>query len=313
MIPASKLSTIGIFRHTSESALTRLAAAMESRSFRAGDEICHEGESGRALFLIASGSADVMKKIDSAGAQKKVARLGHEDFFGEMAFLEEAPYSATVVAQEETEILILPRLEMDKLMKQEPSVALDQVLTLFSGLSGKLRQTTSELVALFEVARIIGLNPSVEELSRQVIKLIQPLLGNEVSFAFYLWNLFNDEYTLIWTDGNNWKSFPIALDGKHQLLSRLPDGIHSFPDISREPALNNLVRTDHGHAVLSLITHLGQKEGLLVCYAEENGFFNREKLQLVETTTAVLAPALTNIRVKEEEKAKILYERSRDQ
>src|SRR5206468_254212 len=108
------------------------------------------------------------------------------------------------------------------------SAVLDQVLTLFSGLSARLRQTTSELVALFEVARIIGLNPSVEELSRQVIMLIQPLVGSEVSFAFYLWNIFNDEYALVWTEGKNWKGFPIVIDGKQEPFSQLAGGTHSY-------------------------------------------------------------------------------------
>jgi CRP/FNR family cyclic AMP-dependent transcriptional regulator len=312
MVPVSKLSTSEIFQRASKAALERLAAAMEARNFASGETICQEGKAGTALFLISSGSVAVLKKIDSTGTEsKKVSELGRDEIFGEMAFLEQAPYSATVVAQENSEILILPRTELEALMKQDPAAVLDQVLTLFSGLSTRLRRTTNEMVTLFEVARVIGQNPSVEELSRQVVRLVQPLLGSEASFGFYLWNLFNDEYTAVWSEGKSWQDFPLIIDAKSPLAD-MPAGVRSVPDISADAPVRMLLKTTQGHAILASMKHLDQREGFLICTSEKPQAFTRSHVQLLETTAAVLAPALATLRIKEEEKARLLYERNRE-
>jgi CRP-like cAMP-binding protein len=314
LIPISKLSALEMFHRSSQAALTRLAAAMETRMVAAGESICQEGEPGTALFVVASGVVEVRKNVATEEPGfKKVAQLGPEEIFGEMSFLEQAPYSATVVAQENSEILILPRSEMEKIIQQDPAVVLDQVLTLFSGLSARLRQTTGELVAIFEVARIIGVNPSMEDLSRKVVKLFQPLLGNGGTFGFYIWNLFNDEYSLVWSDGQDWKGFPLIIDGKEPSLSKLADGRQSVEDISKNPLFLQHHQFASGQIVFSPISHHGQKEGLLLCFSDQPSFFNRKHLQLIETTSAVLAPSLSNIRILEEEKARTLYLRNRQQ
>ena len=76
-----------------------------TKSYKKGDVIVKEGESGKEMFIIQSGSVDVVRE----DGDKKIIfnTLERGDFFGEMALLEQAPRSATVIAREDTQLMVL--------------------------------------------------------------------------------------------------------------------------------------------------------------------------------------------------------------
>ena len=76
-----------------------------TKSYKKGDVIVKEGEPGKEMFIIQSGSVDVIRE----NGDKKIIfnSLERGDFFGEMALLEQAPRSATVIAREDTRLMVL--------------------------------------------------------------------------------------------------------------------------------------------------------------------------------------------------------------
>jgi len=66
-------------------------------SFRKGETVFHQGDPGDALFIMASGSVKVVLPSDEGAEPAIVAILGPGEFFGELAILDGAPHSATIV------------------------------------------------------------------------------------------------------------------------------------------------------------------------------------------------------------------------
>jgi len=116
------LRTCGLFGHADEATLDTLAAALRIRRFRKGETVFHQGDPGDALFIVASGSVKVVLPSDEGAEPAIVAVLGPGEFFGELALLDGAPHSATIVAIEGTETLVLHRDAFLALIDDQPEL-----------------------------------------------------------------------------------------------------------------------------------------------------------------------------------------------
>ncbi len=101
--------------------LRKLSAACLLRRYRTGDSILDEGSTGLGMFLITAGRVEVFKTHD--GRKIELAVLGKGDILGEMALLDDQPRSASAVAREDTECLLLSRDRFRTLLKRRPSIA----------------------------------------------------------------------------------------------------------------------------------------------------------------------------------------------
>ncbi len=90
-----------------EATLLRYADdAVETQWFPAGFAIVEQGESASSLYLIVSGSAEVIHE-DADGTQRVVRQLESGEFFGERALARHLPQDASVVATETVTCLVL--------------------------------------------------------------------------------------------------------------------------------------------------------------------------------------------------------------
>src|SRR5689334_21321768 len=112
----------GLFGNADERTLDALAAALRLRRFRKGETVFHQGDPGDALFIMASGSVKVVLPSDEGAEPAIVAILGPGEFFGELAILDGAPHSATIVALEPTETLVLHRDAFLALIDEQPEL-----------------------------------------------------------------------------------------------------------------------------------------------------------------------------------------------
>lgn len=86
-----------------------------------GDMIFCEFEPGNEFFLIQTGSVRVVKVIN--GVEKTLDVLKAGEFFGEMAILENAPRSASIIAYEDSVLLEFNKNNFEMLMKGQPQLA----------------------------------------------------------------------------------------------------------------------------------------------------------------------------------------------
>ncbi len=110
------LAEVPLFSACSRPELRRIASLGTNVQVDAGVTLTKQGAIGREFFLVTSGSARCFRD------GKLVARFGPGDFFGEMALLDRAPRTATIVADEPMELLVLDSREFDALIEEAPSI-----------------------------------------------------------------------------------------------------------------------------------------------------------------------------------------------
>lgn len=86
------------FGGLSAESLDLLVRMLVERRFAAGATVMTEGEPGRSMYVVQSGTLAVSKRGD-AGSAIDLNRLGPGDFFGEMTLIEVQNRSATLVAE----------------------------------------------------------------------------------------------------------------------------------------------------------------------------------------------------------------------
>lgn len=110
------------------------------RVYQKGDAIIKEGETGREMFIIKSGVADVLKGEE--GNQIHLATLERGDIFGEMAILENEPRSATVIAREETHLIVLNTGNFMLKIRKDPTFAFN----IMQKLSSRIRLLNEKIL-----------------------------------------------------------------------------------------------------------------------------------------------------------------------
>jgi CRP-like cAMP-binding protein len=124
------LKQIPLFAGLSEADFSTLGQSTRLEVYDAGHIILREGRVGAAFYVIVSGKVEVIKEMTSAAAAV-VGTLGAGDFFGEIAAMKHVTRSASVVAVEKTQCLVIRRLDLDSYIERYPAILakVDSALT----------------------------------------------------------------------------------------------------------------------------------------------------------------------------------------
>ncbi len=105
----------------------------------AGSVIFEEGEPGNEMFVIQSGSVEIVKK--GKDAEKHLATLEKGDFFGEMSVLEEIARTADARALTDVELVRIDQSTFDEMLRNNGEIA----VRMLRKLCLRLRETTQLL------------------------------------------------------------------------------------------------------------------------------------------------------------------------
>jgi CRP/FNR family transcriptional regulator, cyclic AMP receptor protein len=122
------LKGVPIFSKIEPAKLKLLAFTGERLNFGAGQEVCHQGDPGDAMYVILGGVADVL--IDTPAGQLHVAQLKKNAFFGETAILCDAPRNATIKANEALSTLKISKDMFYRLVTEFPTMAIEMMREL---------------------------------------------------------------------------------------------------------------------------------------------------------------------------------------
>jgi CRP-like cAMP-binding protein len=123
-----------LFAGLDAAGLAALAGAAVEVEFPAERVIARQGEIGTGFFVIVDGSVRVVR--DGA----VIARLGAGEFFGELSVLDGGPRIAQVVAETPTRCLALATWDFERVLRDEPGVA----LTVLRVVAGRLREASAD-------------------------------------------------------------------------------------------------------------------------------------------------------------------------
>lgn len=142
-----RLAGMPLFADLPDEVLWAVSERLLLRHVPAGELVFAEGAPGDALYLIDSGEVEILS--EKRAGSIVLARLGSDEFFGEMALLTGKPRSSSARTADHTNLWVLYRSEFDDLVNRYPSVSL--------ALSKVLSERLAEMDRRFSESHLRGL------------------------------------------------------------------------------------------------------------------------------------------------------------
>lgn len=133
------LRNIPLFAKLEPSKLKLLAFTSERITYEAEQILFHQGDVGDAAYIIVEGSASVL--VQTGAGEIEVAKLGRNDFVGEIAILCDVPRTATVKALSKTVTLRITKDLFFRLVAEFPQMSVE----IMRELASRLEHTTQQL------------------------------------------------------------------------------------------------------------------------------------------------------------------------
>lgn len=126
------LKQMDLFKDLSLNELSKVISACIVKKFAAGSRVIQENTPGDVLYVLLEGSVALSRQ------DKPLRTLQAGSHFGEMAFINNRPRSATVKTQEDCLFLIFSQHQFQALVKTQPVIANKILMALARELSNRL-------------------------------------------------------------------------------------------------------------------------------------------------------------------------------
>jgi tRNA-dependent cyclodipeptide synthase len=134
----------GFLSEASDADWNTLFKFTKMKRFAPREEVLGEERDGRHLFILIDGRAEVtVKRAD--GTRQQIAVIESGSVFGEQAFLDAQPRSATVTALTDCNVRTLSWRDFGGLREKHPGIACDMLLDIGRVLSLRARRQLKEL------------------------------------------------------------------------------------------------------------------------------------------------------------------------
>jgi CRP/FNR family transcriptional regulator, cyclic AMP receptor protein len=97
--------------------LLELVGSSMNLHWRAGSTVFSKGEEGDAIYVVLSGAVALRE------GETEVGRVDQGDYLGERALVREQPRTLDAVALEDSELLVVPRDAVFRLLEERPDMA----------------------------------------------------------------------------------------------------------------------------------------------------------------------------------------------
>lgn len=145
-----------LFGNLTEEELSQLAQIVRERKFDRNQVIFYEGDLGGSLYVIVSGTVKIVIMADD-GREHILGLLDEGNFFGEISLIDGEPRSATAIALDKVNIVMISREDFVRLLRENPEMSLKIMQTLCERLrrTDKHVETLAFLSAPGRVAQVL--------------------------------------------------------------------------------------------------------------------------------------------------------------
>lgn len=137
------LSRARLFDHLTVPELRKLAPILHHRDYFPREVIVRQGEPGAGLYLIMSGTADVVLQ-DTKGEDIVLATLGEGRMFGEISLVDGAPRTASVISTTRAHVLGFFKADLMDLVEHAPGLGFKILYRLTQLLREKFTESLSD-------------------------------------------------------------------------------------------------------------------------------------------------------------------------
>lgn len=99
------LKNMPVLSDVDEDDLADVVKKVTLQKFAKDSYVFHEGDKGEIFYIIKSGKVEILRK-DENNQEKSIAILYPDNFFGEMALLNDNPRNASVKCLEDSELFV---------------------------------------------------------------------------------------------------------------------------------------------------------------------------------------------------------------
>jgi CRP/FNR family transcriptional regulator, cyclic AMP receptor protein len=92
------------------------SGSIEKSFFKEGEGVFSEGDTGDAAFIIETGSVGIFKMVE--GERVELAQMNEGELFGEMAVIDGSSRMANAYAREDSVIIRIPSIAIEKKLKK---------------------------------------------------------------------------------------------------------------------------------------------------------------------------------------------------
>jgi CRP/FNR family transcriptional regulator, cyclic AMP receptor protein len=137
------LDKIPLFSDLDKAELELLSTRTVTRQYPRHAIIINEGDLSDSLYIIRSGSVKVfLSNEEGKEVILNVQRPG--EYFGELAFIDSGPRSASVITQEKTALSLISKADFEEFLRQHPAAT----VKIMRGLVKRLRALTESVRSL---------------------------------------------------------------------------------------------------------------------------------------------------------------------
>lgn len=145
----ARLKKISLFKDLTNDELKKVTKLFKEKSFRKGAVIWEEGSPEQGLHIIDTGKVSISRKTKDNNKQV-LAILKKDGFIGELSCLDGRSHSASAEALMKTNLLIIRKADMDKLLNKNPKIAYKIVRDMAIEISRILRNMNYKFINMVD-------------------------------------------------------------------------------------------------------------------------------------------------------------------
>lgn len=146
MIKPELLKQQVLLQDIDKGGLNKIAKIARQITVKKGDQLFKEKDETKGLWLVHSGKIEI-SRVTADGWRQTLVVLPAGHFFGELSILENRQHVASATALEDSELLLIPKEDFEKMMEEDCALALCFVKRIAIVMSKNLRRMNDKFLS----------------------------------------------------------------------------------------------------------------------------------------------------------------------